>query len=694
MVKRCDICIKNYVHVISLITCILWLPLKSISQTNQTVVNGAATAPVTFSATGCVYNWSNNTPGIGLPASGIGNIPSFTAVNNRNSPITATITATPVTSEFAYIANALSNTVSVVSIATNTVITSIPVGKYPWGVFVSPDGTTVYVANESSNSISVIKTATNTVAATIPVGNSPTGLSISPDGSRLYIANDGSNSVSVINTSTNLVISTIAVGLSPLDVSITPDGNYAYVTNGKSSTVSVISIATGTVVATIPVSFEPLNALVSADGKFVYISSDGSNYVSIISTATNTVTGSILIGSYSEGLVLSRDGKLLYATNATTNSVYVISTTTNTVISTIAVGLSGFGPQGISVSADGSLLYTATRGNFITVINTATNSIISNVTVGSYPTSFGNFITRIPGCSGAPITFTITVNPSLASPAISSAGALLPLTTTYGTPSSSTSFNVSGINLTTDVAITSPAGFEVSSDNISFSNTVVVGATGSIASAPVYIRLKSSTPVGNYSGNIGLSTAGGASLTVAVPNSSVNPASLTIKGDDETKFYGEKNPVLTISYQGFVNNEGPAQLITQPAISTAATTNSPPGNYTITVSGAVDANYTFIYIPGTLTIKSLFQSIVIPNTFTPNGDGCNDVWNIKSLIDFPDCIVRIYTKYGNLIYQSRGYSRPWDGTVNGSAVPVGTYYYIINLQNSSNRLAGLVTIVR
>jgi hypothetical protein len=66
---------------------------------NQTVCNGAPTAPVTFSGpvAGTTFNWINNTPSIGLAASGSGNIASFNAINLTNAPVTATITVTPVT---------------------------------------------------------------------------------------------------------------------------------------------------------------------------------------------------------------------------------------------------------------------------------------------------------------------------------------------------------------------------------------------------------------------------------------------------------------------------------------------------------------------------------------------------------------------------------------------------------------------
>ena len=73
----------------------------------------------------------------------------------------------------AYITNYGDNTVSVINVATNTVIDSITVGIEPSGVSVSPDGNKVYVANQVSKTVSVISTATNTITATIPVGLQP-----------------------------------------------------------------------------------------------------------------------------------------------------------------------------------------------------------------------------------------------------------------------------------------------------------------------------------------------------------------------------------------------------------------------------------------------------------------------------------------------------------------------------------------
>jgi YVTN family beta-propeller protein len=79
--------------------------------------------------------------------------------------------------------------------------------------------TRAYVTNGVSNTISVIDTASNIVVATIPVGVFPFGVAITPDGTRAYVAND--NTISVIDTASNTVVATFAPGSDVFEVAIT-----------------------------------------------------------------------------------------------------------------------------------------------------------------------------------------------------------------------------------------------------------------------------------------------------------------------------------------------------------------------------------------------------------------------------------------------------------------------------------------
>jgi gliding motility-associated-like protein len=101
--------------------------------------------------------------------------------------------------------------------------------------------------------------------------------------------------------------------------------------------------------------------------------------------------------------------------------------------------------------------------------------------------------------------------------------------------------------------------------------------------------------------------------------------------------------------------------------------------------------------PATLVTIVIEQcDIEIPTAFTPDNDDVNDVWEIPNLNEnFPDCVVRIFNRWGNLLFESTGYDKPWDGTYNGEPLPVASYYYIIEFNNADNeRATGPLTIIR
>lgn len=94
----------------------------------------------------------------------------------------------------------------------------------------------------------------------------------------------------------------------------------------------------------------------------------------------------------------------------------------------------------------------------------------------------------------------------------------------------------------------------------------------------------------------------------------IGKAALIAKADSLHKTYSMANPVLTISYTGFVNGDNPSSLTTQPTISTTATMASVVGTYPITISGAASNKYNISYQPGTLTVDQQSQAITFSAT--------------------------------------------------------------------------------
>lgn len=106
---------------------------------------------------------------------------------------------------------------------------------------------------------------------------------------------------------------------------------------------------------------------------------------------------------------------------------------------------------------------------------------------------------------------------------------------------------------------------------------------------------------------------------------------------------------------------------------------------------AAISNYTYVNKaawdfsePGTpYVLVNLMDALVIPNVFTPNGDGVNDVFSIngKAITDFNLTIVN---RWGNTIFESNDINTSWDGTSNGTPCLDGTYFYILKAKSTSN----------
>jgi gliding motility-associated-like protein len=127
-------------------------------------------------------------------------------------------------------------------------------------------------------------------------------------------------------------------------------------------------------------------------------------------------------------------------------------------------------------------------------------------------------------------------------------------------------------------------------------------------------------------------------------------------------------------------------------------------NSTQVTTMAYPEQTTVFQVTGTVGECSLMAEVIVTVTdpieifsaISPNGDGVNDTWKIGQIERFEGCQVEVFDRWGQSVFKSVGYERPWDGTYKGKYLPTGPYYYVIELNSLDVTIppfTGVVSIV-
>ena len=149
-------------------------------------------------------------------------------------------------------------------------------------------------------------------------------------------------------------------------------------------------------------------------------------------------------------------------------------------------------------------------------------------------------------------------------------------------------------------------------------------------------------------------------------------------------------------------------ILSEPTYGTLSTLNDGTYGYTHTNTDATPDQFTYQVcstncpdICSAVTTVSLIidvdENCAIPTIMTPNGDGINDAFIVECLFaagKYPDNEVAIYNQWGDELFRAAPYANNWEGTYNGEDVPVGTYYYYVDLGDGSEALTGFLVIER
>lgn len=322
------------------------------------------------------------------------------------STIFLTMSACAQLSSVIYVTNEDSNSVTMISGDTHEVIATIPVGKRPRGIKVSPDGSVFYVAlsgspkcpptmdddvceamvaDKAADGIAEVNPLTREVVRILPSGSDPEQFDVNWETEKLYVSNEDTHTATILDLEQGEILMTIPTGLEPEGVRLSPDGRIFYVTGEVASDITVIDANTGAEITRIKVGLRPRDSVFTADSSTAYVSAEFGELINIIDVVNNTVAGEIPLpeGALPMGLVLSPDESTLYVANGRGQTVVAVDLASREVINSVVVGPR---PWGLAMSLDGTTLYSANGpSDDISVIDIASFEVIKKIPVGETP---------------------------------------------------------------------------------------------------------------------------------------------------------------------------------------------------------------------------------------------------------------------------------------------------------------------
>ncbi len=317
------------------------------------------------------------------------------------------VTANPKRNEV-YVVNSgdrgANGSVSIIDTEKNAVSANIPVQKQPYFLDVDPSGNWAYVANAGSNSLSVLDLKARRQLAIVGTGEGPGLARTAPDGRSVIVSNRAGNSVSIFE------VNTLASYAQPVprlrkviegcpgatDISVMPDSSKAFVACSGGHQVMVVALAHAAkdgapaspdaLEALLDVGRTPVHLALKPDGGELFVSNFDSNSISEIVTSTDDVGGAYLMGSHPVRGLVTADNSTLYVSNFRSPELSLYSIDDGkrrTLPLPIHVG---DGADALAFSSSGNLLFVVdARSGDLAVVRTSTQSLFTLLPTGRQP---------------------------------------------------------------------------------------------------------------------------------------------------------------------------------------------------------------------------------------------------------------------------------------------------------------------
>jgi len=259
------------------------------------------------------------------------------------------------------------------------VLATVPVGRGPTLLAMSPDGARVYAA--SVGKLTIIRTDTNGVAATVKIDPYATGIAVTPDGKRLLLITISSARLTVLDASTGARRGAITLpqNLQPGGygrIAVSPDGRRALLTNEDAS-LAAVDLTAGTAAQDL-LDLRPSDVRFSSDGHTAYVAGCKefctTGTVEVLDPLGGKLLRTLDVGPAPYRLALSDDDETVYTTNLGGPSLSVLDATSGNLEATVPVGIQ---PTGLAVSPDGNRIFvTSQTSGTLTVVGAADHTVL------------------------------------------------------------------------------------------------------------------------------------------------------------------------------------------------------------------------------------------------------------------------------------------------------------------------------
>ena len=293
---------------------------------------------------------------------------------------------TPAEPKLAIVLNSAEASVSLIDMPTRKVIKTVPVGKEPHHLMLTPDQKTLLIANAAGNDVQLMNPVNGELTGKIPeiidpyqIGYSPNHKWFIANGNRLdrvdIYAADGAN-LKLANT--------IKLAKTPSHIAYTSDSKIAFITLQDSSELAAIDLATQTLLWKMPTGNTPAGLWMTPGDQYLLVGITGENNVQVIDWKNRKEVKRILTGKGAHNFRPLGDKKQVFVSNRIASTISLINMQTLEKVGDIT-GLPS-GPDDMEITPDGKTMWVTFRfAKKVGVIDIASMKLIATIPVGKSP---------------------------------------------------------------------------------------------------------------------------------------------------------------------------------------------------------------------------------------------------------------------------------------------------------------------